>query len=460
MPKLSDAEIAQIVQLRQQGKSQRDIAKELGISKGVVWKYLRKYNPYHTSTLDNNPDGPPPKGRPLNTIIDNTEGDGSIDILKLERPATPDELMELCHLDPTRWIAQAFRANCWQGFYKLKDGAGHRKVQLYQSRLSCKRVITEELEDAILAFIKENVVALPKPPLAELHEARQDGQLLVWGLWDAHIGMYAWNSTTRADWDVDIACNRIFNSIDSITSEIAPYNIKTTVMAIGNDFMHFDSVRNTTALGDHYLDIDTRFARVYLAALKCLIYMVERALEFSDEVRLLYLPGNHDTSVSFTLIAAIVQRFFNDPRVKADLSDNPRKIMLHGGSLIGFDHGAYSQPARLALNLLTEEPTLAGRAVYREMQIGHKHQKRETMFHGVTPTNGVLIRMNPSLCCADLWHHQRGFTDPVKTVEAWRYDENGCRGSHVASAYDARNPNLDKVRVVPGGANWKEGLSL
>jgi hypothetical protein len=245
-----------------------------------------------------------------------------------------------------------------------------------------------------------------------------------------------------------------------MTTEVAPYGINEVIMAVGNDFMHFDSVRNKTSEGEHTLDVDTRYARVYLAALKCLVYMVERALDFSPVVKPLYIPGNHDLSASFGLLTALAQRFMNDSRVKFDLRGSTRKAVRYGSVLLAYDHGSYAKAERLALSLLTENVDWLGGTTWREIHVGHRHQSSETMFRGVTPTNGVYIRQNPSQCNADVWHARQGFTDPLKTVEAWRYDQRAYRGSHVATADDSPNPNLEKARVVPGGPNWKERLPL
>jgi len=450
---LSDEVIAEIIRLRrEENASAREIGRRLGIHHTTVCKMIKRYRPDGTAGDPIATDGAPPKQK-VDQVIDRTDLDGSIDVLKMDRPASPQELMRLCQLDPMRWIPQVYRGNCWQGFYKVKTDEGHRKVNLYQSRLVCKRVITEELESAILELVRELVPA-KKAPKRVRRKVSKDAQMLVWGLWDAHLGMYAWHGETRADWDVDIAVNTIYNSIDDIRAEMRPYEIGKVVIPIGNDFLHFDSVRNTTSMGDHHLDTDTRFARVYLAGLKCLIYMVEQALEMADDVRLVYVPGNHDYSVSFTLIAALAQRFFKDERVTVDLSANPRKYITHGGTLIGFDHGKF-KPERLMMNMATEAKEAWGDSTYREIQIGHKHQKRETMFKGVVPTNGCLVRMNPSLCNADFWHHSLGFTDPVKTCEAYRYDAEGFRGSHVASARPDFNPHR-KVTEVAHKVTWDE----
>jgi len=434
LPTLPDKTIARIAELRRQGMSMRDIGQLLSISSSTVAKYAKKYIPQGGMA------GEPPPGQPINQLIDKLDVDGTVELLKLDRPATCEELMALCKLDRTKWIPQYFKPNTWQGYYKLKDAKGnftHQKVQLIQSKATFKRVITEELENAILSFVRKYVKAIPKPKLKPARDNGGDGYMVAWGLWDAHIGLYAWNEEVGEDYDLMMGANRINNSIDDMVSEISSYKINKILMPIGNDFMHFDSVRHTTAFGEHFLDTDTRYAKVYQTGLLCLAYMVERALEICDDIELIYVPGNHDMTSAFTLTVALAQRFMNDPRVSVDLKMNPRKWRMYGGTLLGFDHGQEAKPNQLAMTFATEAKDVWSDSTYREIQIGHKHQKWEKMYEGVIPTNGVLIRRNPSLCNVDAWHHKKALIgEPVKSVEAWRYDKTGYRGSHVAWARD------------------------
>ncbi|MEE8112795.1 MAG: hypothetical protein V3T23_00430 [Nitrososphaerales archaeon] len=249
--------------------------------------------------------------------------------------------------------------------------------------------------------------------------------------------MSAWSSEVGEDCNLDSATTRVYNSIDDMIEEIKTYPISKITMPVGNDFMHFDNFQKRTTSGMHQLDADQRYGAVYLAALRCLSYMVERALEFCDEIELLYVPGNHDYTASFGLCVALAERFRNDPRVISDLTSNPRKYRTHGGTLIGFHHGNGIKATSYPVLVATESKELWATSTCREMHIGHTHQKREVVYHALTPTNGITIRTQPSLSATDAWHHSHGYTgEPLKSVEAQRYDKTGLKGTHVAFARD------------------------
>lgn len=478
MAKLEPEVVSRIVTLYRQGKTTREIGQELKLHHSTVARYINKYA---GATGHGDTSGqPPPPGIQPDKVLDKTDLDGSTEVVKMDRPATVDEMRTWCNLDPKVWIPQFFKANTWQGFYKLKDigvsdkaikqiyeaakngmsldelllrgfnGEGHRKVQLIQSKVVWKRVITEQLEDAIVELIRwktpKKGERIGPRRRKQKRVAETERQLLIWGLWDAHIGMYAWRPEVGADFDVDIVCNRIFNSIDDMLIELKPYDIARIVMPVGNDFLHFDSVKMTTTMGDHFLDTDTRYARVYLAGLRCLVYMVDRALEIADTVEVPYVPGNHDTTSSFGLCVAIQQRYRNDPRVKVDLGPNVRKYITHGGCIIGFHHGHGTRPEKFPLIFGQEAKEHWSDSTYREVQVGHTHQREEKNYAGVIPTNNLLVRTNPTLCNVDAWHYNQGLLgEPVKSIEAWRYDSVAYRGSHVAWARDDKNHRLENM---------------
>lgn len=433
MAKLSDDVIQKILEMRRRGVNFSEIGSQLKLNRATVRSYCRKYAP-QDPVVETMGEGPP-KGAAHGSVVDTTEHDGGAACYRVDRPATVEEIMEACKLDKSRWVPQYYKPNSWQGFYKVGTGQDHKVVRLYQSKAVFKRVVAEGMEDAILEFVKGHVQPLPlKAPRTNLPR----GEFAVsWGIWDAHIGLYAWQFEVREDFDLGMATRRVLNSIDDMVLELVPYGVEKIWMPVGNDFMHFDSVRHTTAFGEHFLDTDTRYAKVYLAALRCLAHMVDRALELCDDVEVIYVPGNHDITSSFTLCAALSQRYRDDPRVKVDLGANPRKYRTHGGVLMCYDHGRDCKPDQYALIFGTEAKEEWSKSTYREVQIGDKHQRWEKQYEGVIPTNGLLVRRNPSLCNVDAWHHRQGLIgEPVKSVEAWRYDRVGYRGSHVAWARD------------------------
>lgn len=443
MPVPSKDEVVKMATLRRQGHSVQSIAREMSFHRQTVSKHLKKFTGEQGAIVTEQGSGPPVPGR-QNKLIDSLDIDGSLEVV-MNRPISPDEMLAMAGMDEKLWIPTHWRPKTWQGSGKLKvtapDGTVTEtleKIPLFGSHASFKRLLGEHEQSALEEFVRKAVKPLPKPSKSELKKRRSsaDGQMLSWGLWDTHIGAYAWRHEVGEDYDVGIAARRICNSIDDMIEELQGYPIEKILMPVGNDYMHYDNMKMETTAGTP-LDCDSRYTKVYLTGIHCLVYMIERALEICDNIEILYIPGNHDTNSSFGVCVALDQRFNDDPRVSADLSMNPRKLRTHGGTLIAFDHGQNVKATSYPLVLASEAKELWATSTWREVQIGHTHQRKETMFHGVVPVNGVLVRTNPSLCNIDAWHHSKGFLgEPLKSAEAWRYDRTGYRGSHVVFARD------------------------
>ena len=311
-----------------------------------------------------------------------------------------------------------------------------KRMGVTPSRSSSVRGFEVPIQQALVDFARTTI----RPVAARRGRRRRGGKyMLAAGLWDAHVGAYAWADEVGEDYDTDIAVRRVKSCVEAMIDEVAPYTIKKILMPVGNDILHVDSARLTTGFGDHRLDVDTRFARVFAAALHVSAYMVERFLDVCDDIELLSVPGNHDVTSSYLLCVALQQRYLNEPRVTVDVSPNPRKYRLHGGTLLGFTHGCHMNVNNLSSAIAVETKALWARSTYREVQVGDKHQRWEKSFANVVPGGGILIRRVPALCSADYWTYSQAFLgESSRVLEVYRYDEVGFRGSHVV--YAPREP--------------------
>lgn len=444
---LSEEMVRKVRDLRSQGLTYKEVARQAGLSYGAVHKACNSGHPSESPVSNDSTRGQVP----VNTPIDNRdECGGETIIVKPDKPLSVEEVAELFKIDLRVWTPLSVKTNQWQGFYKVETGEGHRKVPLWQTSVVWKRVVAPQIEQAIIDTLGQHIrpVAASSMPKSIRRQAVADPQMLVWGLWDAHLGMYAWHSEVGQSYDMDTAVARVCNSVDDIVSEVRDYPITQIVMPIGNDFLHYDNIRQKTTHGDHHLDADGRYAKLFAAALKCLIYMVERAVTVCDKVHVVYVPGNHDLTSSYALCVALSQRYINDERITFDIRANPRKYVAFGGTLLGFDHGQGANARQLSLIFAQECAEHWSKSHYREIQVGHTHQRRVHEFESVIPTNGVTIRTNPALCNTDAWHHTQGLIgEPMKSVEAWRYTTVGYVGSHVAWACDEKTDAIADIKL-------------
>ena len=86
----TDADIVAMVSLLKEGLSTRQIRKRLGFDHSTVIKYLARYAKDGGAKT-----GGPPPDQPVNKIIDRTDIDGSVEMLRMDRPATVEAWREL-----------------------------------------------------------------------------------------------------------------------------------------------------------------------------------------------------------------------------------------------------------------------------------------------------------------------------------------------------------------------------
>jgi len=453
-PALSASKVAAVIDGKSRGLTNRQIAQEAKVGVGTVSRVLKDYGKDKNTNLPGEVDHP----------VDARGEDGGDTIIVTTRPLSEADMVKLFKIDTKKWVCTNFRTNIWQGFYKSEKltekttrgtstKAKHEKVALFQTTCSWKRVMNETMELALLEFLREEVRPLPKPRLIPTKQGMKvgSGSMAVWGLWDAHLGMYAWHAEVGESMDLTKAVSRVTNSLDDTAQKLLawPDRVDKIVMPVGNDFMHYDNARQRTTYGEHYLDADGRYGKVFQAGLKCLIYSIERALDVCSDVEVVFVPGNHDMHSGYALCVALSQRFHNDERVKFNLGPNPRKRFVYGETLIVFDHGQKAKPMQLARIISEECRDVWGQCKFREVHVGHIHQARVREYESVTPTNGVKICVNPALCNIDMYHHEGGLIgEPVKSVEVRLYSLCGPTGTLVAWARDDHSEAIKNIRLA------------
>lgn len=481
---MTPEEIQEVLRLRADGLTLREIAKEVRRTYATVQTAVAKYGA-DPSKIPAGKDAPPQESE-IDILKDDTELDGSIRIVRRGQVTHhPDDLARRAGLNPLTWVAKTFRTGTYEQTYKLKhylpdrlikklialvkrgEGLkeakeeinsaeyGHRTVEMTTSRATFHHIMHEDVEETWKRWVKK-YGGKPLPKQRRKKPARS--KLWVnYGYYDTHVGMYAYAKEVGANYDVAIAVTRVLNSIDDMILKLKDLGpIHTVFVPIGNDLGHFDSVKMTTAMGDHRLDIDTRFTWVFDGALTCMAYQVERLCEVADRVKMLYIPGNHDTSLSYGICRAMQQRFMKWPQVYADLEMNPRKYEYFGTCIVGFDHGE-CKPEKWATTFAAETRGAWDTCTYAEMNNGHTHQPKQMIIPMSTPTNSIYVRVHPSLCPPDSWHHKKQFiASPLKSVEALYYNEKGRIGDLVVHADDTRRRDVSlTIKETLGTRRWK-----
>lgn len=342
-----------------------------------------------------------------------------------EEAASPTSIMKKCGFDPLLWevVTCKLITGSWDVTLKNADGEGvlhtNRK---YSVTLTVKPLGGNLTSDQVLEIFKN----LPEPELTA-YQYRGGKYLLELPIMDFHLGKLAWGEETGGqDYDLKIAEKLWRKTVVDLLSKAGLFGKPELILfPIGQDYFHFDTPQTTTTAGTQ-LDSDTRWQKMYSKGVELLVWAVEQCRAIAP-VKIIWIPGNHDTVLSYAATVGIAQRYANAGDVVVDLSPMPRKYERYGRNLIGFAHGE-DEGKRIEGLMQVEAAGMWGKSIWREYHCGHLHSE------SVTTKNGIVFRRISSITAPDAWHSEKGFLGATRQATAFVWDkEKGLQAILVSN---------------------------
>jgi len=289
-----------------------------------------------------------------------------------------------------------------------------------------RRIPSEQAINNMCERLLKNKI---KPAKIKYH-VQKDSVLLEWCPFDHHHGLLAWGPEVGANWDLKISEQFFDKAATDVLHKASPYNIGQIVIPIGQDWFHCDDPSFQTPMGKHRLDIEGRLIKVFETGYWSLFRGIERLRQIAP-VHLLWVPGNHDPQTSYYLTRALAAHYMDlDGKfrrgVTVDFSPMSRKLYRWGKSAIGFSHpinrGQWEKQRGIFAELFKHEWADAD---HHEIHTGHLHKIMEYGFmQADTLGSHTVIRMLPSLCASDKWHHEMGFLDKNRASASFIWSQN------------------------------------
>lgn len=273
-----------------------------------------------------------------------------------------------------------------------------------------KTGVDAERQEAIMRETIAALVAEIKPVNRRDSPKVKNSDLCVaYCIGDAHIGLYSWGAETGSDFDLSIASKDLMAAVERLVSA-APVSNEALVVQLG-DFYHMDDSTNMTPRSGNRLDVDSRFPKVIRAGITTMRYMIDRALEKHNTVRVRNVAGNHDPHASVTLTEALIGYYSKEPRVT--IEDSPRAFFTYrfGSNLVGITHGHTGKPERLPGILAVDAQKDWGECEFKYVWHGHIHTKK------VFEDMGVIVESFRTLAAKDAWHAEQGYR-PGREMQA------------------------------------------
>lgn len=348
-----------------------------------------------------------------------SENGGDLDVsVETSKAKTLEEVMAMCQIDSQKWDSKGF---------SIRRGANG---YAWNARFSKKNIpadinfLTKLFAEHVSQYEPPKLVA----PQKKVEEKRNC--LYVMNIQDLHLAKLAWSPETGgADWDIRIAERAYKNAVEDLLSKAPTDRIEEVLLILGSDLLQVDNDKSTTTAGT-YVDSDSRLAKAFDVATKMIVDVVAKlALRF--KVRLIVIPGNHDSTVSL-FVGKYIEAFFrNCSNVVVDSSPKSRKYYGYGKTLIGFDHGDETKLKALPLLIMRENQATISNYKFQEILTGHLHGEQ------VKEEAGVKVRVAPALCANDRWHARRGFVGNLRQSQGLLYQrDNGLEAIFYSTPLD------------------------
>lgn len=331
-----------------------------------------------------------------------------------DEAASPTSIMKKCGFDPLLWevVTCKLISGSWDVTIKNSEGDGvlhtNRK---YSVTLTVKPLGGKLTSDQVLNVFK----SLPPVKVAQ-YKHEKGSYLLELPLMDFHLGKLSWGAETGgADYDLKIAEQLWRATVIELLGKAVMFGKPELILfPIGQDYFHFDTPATTTTAGTP-LDADSRWEKMFTKGVQLLVWAVEQCRALAP-VKAFWIPGNHDTVLSYAATVGIAQRYHSTDDVEVDLSPTPRKYIRYGRNLIGFAHGE-DERRRIDGLMQVESAEDWGKTDWREMHMGHLHTEQ------TVEKNGIIFRRIASITAPDAWTGNKGYIGTVRRAQAFVWDK-------------------------------------
>lgn len=238
-----------------------------------------------------------------------------------------------------------------------------------------------EALEGVVERIKERVQGIkPLKPISPPKEADTD-LLTVYPIADAHIGMRAISAESGDNYNIDIAAERIRNSIDNLV-DASPASHRAIILDVG-DLTHADDTNYATPKSKHPLDMSATQYESIDVAIEVLSSSIFAALRKHKEVLVRILRGNHNENSYIAVMFALHERFRENSRVV--IEKTPADFFVHdfGKCMFAAHHGDKAKADRLVMHMAHEWADIWGRTKWRYYFTGHLHHTKVQDIGGV-----------------------------------------------------------------------------
>lgn len=336
----------------------------------------------NSSSSNLHADSEPPVDRVVQFSENLEKGTAEIVGISSSEPCSPEDIIRILKIDTKKWKLSSY----WN------------KQQRDRWLISAMVTqIKDTPQDALAEVIKNFNPATQIIPEPVLNKNFVNDVVGILSVQDLHFGKEN-NETVVKDFK-NAVTNLVHRSYHS-------HCLSKIVFVFGGDILNMDTFNGTTTSGTP-VDNSMRAQDAYKDAFECIYWAINYIAQFTQNLHVLYVPGNHDRLSSYHLAHAI-SKSINDEKVTFDVEYAERKVVVYGSNFFAFEHGDVTKK-NTPLVYATEFAKEWGSTTYRTCYTGHFHSKKTTEYISENEFNGFSLKHLPSLSKSDYWHYHNKF---------------------------------------------------
>lgn len=319
----------------------------------------------------------------------------------------PEFLLVKHGFNPDKFSLISARSSVWDG------NLGEGKEVLYSSKISVK---PKDYSKDIKALVEKSVNDLYTNGFADISVKNEtentSTNFLEVCFPDLHIGL-----TDRSGNSDYFPQYKFLSDVSSyIKNNIKKYN--KIVLAFLGDIFHYDTKLKTTTAGTQQ-ESNMSFESMYSYAVRYFTTFIDiiykASCENNTKIDIIYVPGNHDEILGYTLMA-LLQQLYNKSNIEFDISNEYRKYIKLGNNIIGYTHGDMSAK-NISRWIYNDAANDLANVSNIEIHAGHLHHEQ------VFEDGGVTVRYLPSLAETSPWEKSKGYSHKrCGMIFDWGYD--------------------------------------
>lgn len=391
--------LERVKKLKEWKKGKAYIARELDISETEVEELVKELNrPYINIEIDDYM-----RTGEIFRKANVESGTLETSVVTNFEPKTPEELAELHKVDLTK--------------YKISSYWTKQRGEKFTSSLLCTLIKPEEDQEAFQGSFIEFLKGYKSPKIERISQKqisryRPNGCLVI-NKQDEHI------NKQDMDGDNDME-ERMFNVLGKISIILQQShlsnNLESIKYIVGSDEFNAEWTGMTVKFTPQS-NIGS-YQESFKAICDYEVRVITTLLQYSNDIEVVYLSGNHDEFVGWHLINWLKTYFKNAINISFDESPKYRKYIKYSNTAMMFNHGDAIKPEKLAGMFPIEYKNEWSSCDNFFIFTGDKHHLLAKDF------NGIQFYQIPSLSKAkSMWDDKNGHTCSKAELTAFMIEE-------------------------------------